>query len=167
MEESTEGRDPEGGSRSAQPGGSPSRGPNPDPGGEEEAGGLVPPYEDRTSGEASASKDERAQSVERQLADSKTGREGETASPADEQPVGDDEVTDEEPESALGVGVSTTRRGEEIGDDDADEAGRDDAGTRGESDRPVGKSDERDSTSVDPQESQGDAPTAPSGDQGG
>lgn len=165
MDESTEGRDPEGGSRSAQPGGSPSRGPNPDPGGEVEAGGLVPPYEDRTSGEASASKDERAASVERQLADSKTGREGETASPADEQPVGADEVTDEEPESALGVGVSTTRRGEDIGDDDADEPGRQDAGTKGESGRPVGTSDERDSTSVDPHDTPG--PTAPSGDQGG
>jgi hypothetical protein len=42
------GRDPEGGNRDVQPGGRASRGPNPQPGGEEEPGGLVPPYDDRT-----------------------------------------------------------------------------------------------------------------------
>lgn len=167
MEESTEGRDPEGGNRSAQPGGSPSRGPNPDPGGENEAGGLVPPYEDRTSDESTPSKEDRAESVKRQLADTKTGPEGATGSPADEQPVSADEVTDKVPESPMGVGPSSSRSGEDIGDDDAKEAGRQDVGTKGESERPVGKSDERDATSVDPQDSQDGSPTAPSGDQGG
>lgn len=165
MEESTEGRDPDGGSRSKQPGGSPSRGPNPDPGGEDEAGGLVPPYDGR-SGEDDPASDDRAESVKRQLADTKTGPQGATSSPADEQPVRADEVTDEVPESPMGVGPSRSRSGEDIGDAD-DEEGRRDAGTRGESGRPVGKSDDRDSTSVDPQDSQDGSPTAPSGDQGG
>lgn len=166
QEDSTEGRDPTGGSRSAQPGGSPSRGPNPDPGGDVEPGGLVPPYEGRT-GADSPSSDERAASVERQLADTKTGQPGATASPADEQPVSADEVTDEVPDSPMGVGESTTRRGEDMVDDDGKEKGRQEAGTAGESGRPVGTSDERDATAVDPHDAQEDTPTTPSGDQGG
>ena len=51
--------------------------------------------------------------------------------------------------SALGVGESVSRRGEDV-DKQEDEEGRDDAGTKGASDRPVGTSDERDETSVDP-----------------
>jgi len=160
MTDSTEGRDPEGGARSVQPGGRTSQGPNPDPGGEEEPGGLVPPYEGRTSAETS--NDESAASVGRQLADTKTGPPGATASPADEQPVSEDQVTDEVPESPLGVGESINRRGEDVADAEG-EAGRDDAGTKGESQRPVGTSDGRDSSSVDPQDSQDGAPNTPSG----
>lgn len=103
------------------------------------------------SGE-SASKAERRASVEEQLAETKGTRPG-GASPADEQPVHPDDVTDAEPETPLGVGTSTTRRGEDLADDDGKEPGRHDAGTQGESDRPVGVSDERDSTGVDPQSS--------------
>ncbi len=57
--------------------------------------------------------------------------------------------TDMEATSALGVGESMTRRGEDVAKQE-DEEGRDDAGTKGASDRPVGTSDERDETSVDP-----------------
>lgn len=167
MDESSEGRDPEGTGREAQPGGRSSRGPNADPGGEVEPGGLVPPYDGRTTGAEAASSDERAASVERQLADTKTGQIGQTVSPTDEQPVSPDQVAEGEPESPRGVGVSTTRRGEDISDDEASEAGRETVGTKGESERPVGVSDERDSTTVDPQKSQQGAPTAPTGDQGG
>ena len=68
--------------------------------------------------------------------------------------------TDLEPEPALGVGASVSRRGEEIG-------GRDKR-TKGESRRPVGTSTARDSSAVDPQEPMDDdSPTMPSGDQGG
>ncbi len=165
MAEPTEGRDPEGAHREAQAGGRSSRGPNADPGGEVEAGGLLPPYDGRTDAETSSS--ERAASVERQLADTKAGRPGSTASPADEQPVRDEEVTDKVPDSPKGVGESINRRGEDVADDEPKEAGRQDAGTEGESQRPVGVSDERDLSSVDPQSSQEGAPTAPSGDQGG
>jgi len=151
MPDDDEGRDPQGGSRSAQPGGSPSRGPNPDPGGETEEGGLVPPYDDRTSGAGDGpASQERAESVERQLAETKTGPAGQTASPADEQPVSPDQVTDNEPESPKGVGQSANRRGEDMGGHEGKEAGRDEAGTKGESERPVGTSDDRDTTAVDP-----------------
>lgn len=168
MEESTEGRDPEGGNApAAQPGGRSSRGPNPSPGGEEQAGGLVPPYEDRASDDTTSSQDDRADSVKRQLADTKAGNIGATTSPADEQPVRADEVTDEVPESPKGVGESINRRGEDVAEDDDKESGRRDTGTKGESQRPTGKSDERDSTAVDPQDSQEGSPTMPSGDQGG
>lgn len=131
-----------------------------------EAGGLVPPYDGRTTG-TEASGDARTESVERQLSETKTGPRGATATPPDEQPVRADEVTGEEPESPKGVGESTTRRGEDVRDDEGQEPGRRDAGTKGESGRPVGVSDERDSSAVDPQESQDDAPTTPTGDQGG
>lgn len=149
MADDTEGRDPEGTNRSMQPGGR--SGPNPDPGGEEEPGGLLPPYEGRTTGSDSPSSEARAESVERQLAETKTGRPGETASPADEQPAREDEVTDEVPDSPKGVGQSANRRGEDMADHEGKEPGREDAGTKGPSDRPVGKSDERDASTVDPQ----------------
>lgn len=165
MAEPTEGRDPES-DLDGQPGGRSSRGPNPDPGGEEQPGGLVPPYDDRTSGTETASKQARAESVERQLGDVGPGAHGSTSSPADEQPVSDEEVTSRTPESAKGVGVSTTRRGEDMVDDDGEEPGRHDEGTD-QAGRPVGTSDERDSSAVAPQDAQGDAPTLPAGDQGG
>ncbi len=164
MADSDEGRDPSGGNRSAQPGGSPSRGPNPDPGGEKEEGGLVPPYDDRTSGAGDGpASEERAESVKRQLAETKTGNVGETASPAEELSVSEGEVSHETPESPKGVGQSMNRRGEDVADAE-DEPGREHGGTKGESDRPFGKSDERDTTSVDPHDGSGGAPQ---GGQGG
>ncbi|MBA2530147.1 MAG: hypothetical protein H0V19_09360 [Euzebyales bacterium] len=66
-----------------------------------------------------------------------------------------------------GVGGSSTRRGEDVSEDEPED-GRENAGTQGPSQRPVGTSSPTDSTGIDPhgpidQES----PTAPSGDQGG
>ena len=72
---------------------------------------------------------------------------------------------DTEAESPLGVGVSMTRRGEDVHKQE-DEPGREDTGTKGSSDRPTGTSDERASTSVDPNDESG-GPTMPAGDQGG
>ena len=62
--------------------------------------------------------------------------------------------TDMDATSALGVGESISRRGEDV-DKQEDEPGRDETGTKGPSDRPVGTSDERDATSVDPDGSAG------------
>ena len=149
MAEGTE-EDPQGGHSDVQGGGRSSRGPNPDPGGKVEPGGLVPPYEGRTTGPDSPSSKERAESVKEQLAETKTGRPGATASPADEQPAREDQVSDETPASPKGVGHSETRRGEDIVEDEGKEPGRHDAGTKGESERPVGTSDERDVTGINP-----------------
>jgi len=130
---------------------------------EESTAGQEP--EGATAGEE-ASKEERRSSVERQLADTEPARPG-TTTPTDEQPVDPADVTDEVPESPKGVGESSTRRGEDIIDQDGKEPGRQDAGTQGQSGRPVGKSDARDSTGVDAQESADGSPTTPTGDQGG
>ena len=150
MPEETQSRDPEGTNREAQGGGRTSRGPNPDPGGEIEPGGLVPPYEGR--GAEGESADDRSASVERQLAETKTGPSGQTASPADERPPRPgDPVASEAPESPHGVGESSSARGEDVGSGTKEE-GRDDTGTRGESERPTGTSDARDTTGVNPQD---------------
>ena len=82
-----------------------------------------------------------------------------TSSPAPGREISDEEregvgPTDMDATSALGVGESISRRGEDV-DKQEDEPGRDDAGTKGPSDRPVGTSDERDATSVDPDGSAG------------
>lgn len=143
-------RDPEGRHREAQGGGGASRGPNADPGGEIEPGGLVPPYEGR--GAEGESADDRSASVERQLADTKTGPPGQTQSPADERPPGPgDPVATEAPQSTHGVGESATTSGEDVASTNK-EVGRHDTGTRGESERPTGTSDARDSTGVNPQD---------------
>lgn len=110
------------------------------------------PGRDPEGGDDSPSKEARRESVERQLADTSSGSSNATASPADEQPVSPDEVTDEEPESPKGVGVSRSNRGEDVADEEGKEPGRHDAGTQGESQRPVGTSDERDATTIDPQQ---------------
>ena len=131
----------------------------------------VPPYEGRSKGR---SDDDISQAltgtVDRQLDETKTGRPGATASPADESPVGADEVargsagggestaTDPYATTARGVGTSTTRRGEDVVDEEG-ESGRRTTGTQGPSQRPVGESTARDSTGVDPQEPSG--PTMP------
>jgi hypothetical protein len=131
------------------------------PGGEQEPGGLVPPYEGR--------QEEMKEGYERHIEKVFHG--------ADEVPAGSGrEISEEEREgvlptdtearSPLGVGESMTRRGEDIGKQE-DEPGREDVGTKGPSDRPVGVSDERASTSVDPDETESGGPHMPAGDQGG
>jgi hypothetical protein len=95
------------------------------------------------------SKQARRESVERQLADSDPGNPGQTASPARENPVRDDEITGTEPDSPHGVGESVTTRAE---DQPRNERDRPDRGTKGPTERPVGTSTARDQTGVDPQE---------------
>ncbi len=94
--------------------------------------------------------EERAESVKRQLADTKSDKDGSTASPADEQPASESDVTGDAPDSPKGVGQSTSRSGEDMVGHEGKEPGREDAGTQGKSGRPVGTSDERDSGGVDP-----------------
>jgi hypothetical protein len=108
--------------------------------------------------------------VERQLDETKTGRPGATSSPAQESAVGAGEVsqgaggagdqtaTNATAETPLGVGTSTTRRGEDVVEEDGED-GRYRTGTQGQSQRPVGESTARDSTGIDPQEP--DGPTMP------
>jgi len=132
---------------------------------------LVPPYEGRTTG---FSEDETSEAlegtVERQLAETKTGNPGATSSPAQESPVragevsggaagaGEQTATSTDASTPLGVGTSTTRRGEDVVEDEGED-GRHETGTQGQSQRPVGESTPRDSTSIDPQDSSG--PTMP------
>ena len=126
----------------------------------------VPPYEGRSKGPSDDLGDELTGTVERQLAHAKTGRPGATASPAGESPVGAGEVaggaagagdqtaTRADGATPKGVGISTTRRGEDVVEEDGED-GRHRTGTQGESQRPVGTSTARDSTGIDPQQSSG------------
>jgi hypothetical protein len=59
--------------------------------------------------------------------------------------------TDTTAASPLGVGVSTTRRGEDVGKDE-DQPGHHDTGPRGASQRPSGTSSAERATGIDPQE---------------
>jgi len=131
----------------------------------------IPPYAGRTTGRDDDETSEALTgTVERQLADTKTGQPGATASPAEESPVRADEVahgsrgsgeqtaTDTDATTPLGVGTSTTRRGEDVVEDDG-EQDRHTTGTQGPTDRPVGESTARESTTIDPQEPGG--PTMP------
>jgi hypothetical protein len=132
----------------------------------------VPPYEGRTTGDRDQIGEDLRGTVERQLADTKTGNPGATASPAVESAVGAGEVssgsagagqqtaTRADAATPGDVGTSTTRRGEDVVEDDGED-GRHRTGTQGGSQRPVGESSPRDSTSIDPQESSG--PTTPVG----
>jgi hypothetical protein len=136
--------------------------------GETEPGGLVPPYEDRTGakGESGDISEELSETVERQMADSDPGNIGAIKSPANESPVGADEVshgasgggtataTDPTATSARGVGESVGRRGEDVKKEEGDEAGRQDLGTKGQTERPYGTTDARDSTSINTDRSQ-------------
>jgi hypothetical protein len=66
------------------------------------------------------------------------------------------------------VGQSTTRRGEDVADEEGKEPGRYDGPAQGQSERPTGGSTARDSTGVDPQEPvDAGSPSLQSGDQGG
>jgi hypothetical protein len=114
--------------------------------GEQEPGGLVPPYEGR--------QEEAREDHDRQM--EKVFDRVDEVPPGPGREVSDEEregipPTDTEAGSPLGVGVSTTRRGEDV-DKQEDEPGSEDTGTKGASERPVGVSDERSSTSVDPDE---------------
>jgi hypothetical protein len=95
--------------------------------------------------------EDRSASVERQLDETKGSGSGQTSSPADEQPAQEGDLAAEAPESAQGVGESTTTSGQDVASGGG-EAGRQDTGTRGESERPTGTSDERDTTGVNPQD---------------
>jgi hypothetical protein len=106
--------------------------------------GEVPPYEGRRT-EASEDRAEQMDKVFHRVDEVPPGP-GREISDEELEGVG---PTDTEATSALGVGESLSRRGEDV-DKQEDEEGRDDAGTKGASDRPVGTSDERDVTSVDP-----------------
>lgn len=133
----------------------------------------VPPYEGRSKGRGSDDiSEELTGTVERQLTETKTGRPGATASPAAESPVRSEEVAtgsggagdqtafNAEASTPLDVGTSTTRRGEDVVEDDGED-GRFRTGTQGESQRPVGESTAKDSTGIDPQEPDGS--TMPAG----
>jgi hypothetical protein len=136
-------------------------GPRPKSGGEQEPGGLVPPYEGRQE-ELKEGHDRHMDKIFNRVDEVPPGP-GREISEEEREGVG---PTDMEATSALGVGESISRRGEDV-DKQEDEEGRDDAGTKGVSDRPVGTSDERASTSVDPSETESGGPTLPAGDQGG
>jgi hypothetical protein len=131
------------------------------PAGEEEPGGLVPPYEGRQT----EMKDGYEQHTEKVFHGADDVEPGPGREISDEEREGVP-ATDTEAESPLGVGVSTTRRGEDVAKQE-DEPGREDTGTQGPTDRPTGVSDERASTSVDDQDTESGGPTMPAGDQGG
>jgi hypothetical protein len=131
------------------------------PAGEQEPGGLVPPYEGRQT-EMKDGYEEHTEQVFHGADDVEPGPGREIS---DEEREGVP-PTDTEAESPLGVGVSMTRRGEDVARQE-DEPGREDTGTRGPTDRPAGVSDDRASTSVDDQDTESGGPTVPAGDQGG
>ena len=106
--------------------------------------GEVPPYEGRQT-EATEDQAEQMDKVFDRVDEVPSGP-GREVSDEEREGVG---PTDMEATSALGVGESISRRGEDVAKQE-DEEGRHDAGTKGASDRPVGTSDERDETSVDP-----------------
>ena len=136
-------------------------GPRPSPGGEQEPGGLVPPYEGRQE-EMKEGYEEHTEKVFHGADDVPPGP-GRVISDEEREgvPAADTEAT-----SPLGVGESINRRAEDIARREAEE-GREDTGTKGPSDRPVGVSDERASTAVDPDDTASGGPTLPAGDQGG
>jgi hypothetical protein len=131
------------------------------PAGEQEPGGLVPPYEGRQT----EMKDGYEQHTEKVFHGADDVEPGPGREVSDEEREGVP-ATDTEAESPLGVGVSMTRRGEDV-DKQEDEPGREDTGTRGPTDRPTGVADGRASTSVDDQDTESGGPTMPAGDQGG
>jgi hypothetical protein len=142
-------------------GASTDQGPRPHSGGDQEPGGLVPPYEGRQT----EAKEGHAEHMD------KIFNRVDEVPPGPGREISDEEregvpPTDTEATTPLGVGESITRRGEDV-DKQEDEPGRDETGTQGPSDRPAGVSDERDSTSVDPSETESGGPTMPAGDQGG
>jgi len=76
-------------------------------------------------------------------------------------------ATDTSGATPLGVGESTTRRGEDVAKQE-DQPGRQDVGTQGPSERPVGISTAEDNTKISPEGPiHQDSPNLPRGDQGG
>jgi hypothetical protein len=136
-------------------------GPRPKPGGEQEPGGLVPPYEGRQE-EWKEGHDRHMDKVFNRVDEVPPGP-GREISVEEREGV---PPTDTEATSPLGVGESINRRGEDVVRQEG-KAGREHAGSKGPTDRPHGVSDERDSSSVDPDETQSGGPTMPAGDQGG
>jgi hypothetical protein len=132
------------------------------PAGEQEPGGLVPPYEGRQT-EMQDGYEEHTEKVFHGAGDVEPGP-GRVISDEEREGVG---PTDTEAESPLGVGESINRRGEDVIKQEGHEEGRDHAGTKGPTDRPHGVSDERASTSIDPNDTESGGPTMPAGDQGG
>jgi hypothetical protein len=129
--------------------------------GEQEPGGLVPPYEGRQE-EMKEGYEEHTETVFHGADDVPPGP-GREISDEEREGVG---PTDTEATSPLGVGESINRRAEDIAREEGEE-GREDTGDKGPSDRPAGTSDERASTSVDPDDTVSGGPTLPAGDQGG
>jgi hypothetical protein len=119
-------------------------GPRPHSGAEQEPQGLVPPYEGRQT-EAKEGLDEHMDKVFHRVDEVPPGPGREIS---DEEREGVSS-TDMDATSALGVGVSMSRRAEDVAKQ-GNEPGREDIGPRGASSRPAGTSDERDSSSVDP-----------------
>jgi hypothetical protein len=113
--------------------------------GEQEPGGLVPPYEGRQT-EAKDGHDEHMDKVFDRVDEVPAGP-GREISDEEREGVG---PTDTEATSPLGVGESINRRGEDVIKQEGHEEGREHAGTKGASDRPHGTSDDRDETSIDP-----------------
>ena len=132
------------------------------PAGEQEPGGLVPPYEGRQT-EMKDGYEEHTEKVFHGADDVEPGP-GRVISDEEREGV---PPTDTEATSPLGVGESVNRRGEDVIKQEGHEEGREHAGTKGPTDRPHGVSDERASTSVDPNDTESDGPTMPAGDQGG
>jgi hypothetical protein len=136
-------------------------GPRPKPGGEQEPGGLVPPYEGRQT-EVKDSHDRHMDKVFSGAEDVPPGP-GREISDEEREGVG---PTDTEATSPLGVGESINRRGEDVVKQEG-EPGREHAGEKGAADRPAGVSDTRSSTGIDDQDTITEGPTMPAGDQGG
>ena len=117
----------------------------------------VPPYEGRRT----AATEDQAEQMDKVFnrVDEVPSGPGREISDEEREGVG---PTDMDATSALGVGESINRHGEDVAKQE-DEEGREDTGTQGASDRPVGVSDERDSTSVDPAETVSGGSTLPAG----
>jgi len=115
-------------------------GSDPEPGGETDTGNSVlPPYDDRTT-ESTNSRDMEAMAHSRGVTHEQSAASGRSTSDEDNQSSSD--------LPPAGVGESTSRRGEDMADEDGKEAGRRDEGTEGGSDRPYGSSDDRDRTGI-------------------
>jgi hypothetical protein len=124
---------------------------------EQEPGGLVPPYEGRQT-EMTDGYEQHTEKVFHGADDVEPGP-GRQLSDEEREGV---PSADTEAESPLGVGVSMSRRGEDVANRE-DEPGREDTGTQG----PTGVSDDRAPTAVDDRDTESGGPTMPAGDQGG
>jgi hypothetical protein len=118
--------------------------PRPHSGGEQEPQGLVPPYEGRQT-EAKQGLDDQMDKVFHRVDEVPPGP-GREISDAEREGVSS---TDMDATSALSVGESMSRWGEDVAKQE-DEPGREDIGPTGTSGRRAGTSDERDSSAVDP-----------------